>query len=85
MPDTGASLTVIRAGDVGRLGARMVAKSDVAVGTATETEARGRLAVIPRLEVGSVTMYDHASLVFPDETLDMTLLDGTPLALGGMA
>ena len=56
----------------------------MSVGSATEIEVRGRLAVIPRLEVGSVTVYDHTALVFPDETLDMPLPDGTSPVLGGI-
>ena len=67
-------------------GIRLLSDRQHDVGTSTDIKvaSASRAGLLPRLDVGGITVFDHAVLILPGADLDPTLPDGRPLLLRGI-
>ncbi len=72
--DTGASMVALRESDAARIGIRPMRSEYTATVSTANGKIKGAPAMLDRVELGGVTVYDVAALVLPDEALSENLL-----------
>lgn len=66
--DTGANLSTMTASTAQKLGLRII-EAKVSVGSSTDKEIDSKLAIVPVLQVGGITVHNVVFLVMEDEAL----------------
>ncbi len=72
--DTGASVVALRESDAARVGIRPMRSEYTATVSTANGKIKGAPAMLDRVELGGVTVFDVAALVLPDEALSENLL-----------
>src|SRR6516165_328452 len=72
--DTGASLVVLRESSAALAGIRPQSHDYNAIAVTANGRIRAARAMIDRIEVGGITVYDVPAMVLPDEALSKNLL-----------
>jgi aspartyl protease family protein len=78
--DTGASLVVLRESDAAQIGIRPIPREYTARVSTANGDIKAARARLKRVEIGSITVYDVAALVLPDEALSQNLLGASFLS-----
>ena len=74
MIDTGASVVALRESDASRIGIRPMRSDYTALVSTANGTARAAPAMLDRVEIGGITVYDVSALVMPDDALGRNLL-----------
>ncbi len=72
--DTGANLSTITVSTAGKLGLKII-ESDVSVGSSTDKNVKSKLAVMPELKIGNVSVKNAVFLVLEDKSLYFPPID----------
>jgi aspartyl protease family protein len=80
MVDAGATLIALRESDAARVGIRPMPRDYTATVSTANGKIKAARAMLDRVEIGGITVFDVAALVLPDEALGENLLGVSFLA-----